>query len=161
MNRADRRAPFRRAPLLIEFGPNDLDGSVDGLWIEVRRLDVAALREITGLADQIKGGATVNEIEILTVKVEKSLIDWNWTHPVTGEFVDPRSPGAVDTLDGDVLMALIDRMQGALEGVEADLGKESGSSPSSPANGTNPAPIPVTGNPGLSAALANLPMHSG
>lgn len=160
MNRADRRSrAFRRAPLLVEFGPDDLDGTVDGLWIELSRLSVGDLRQLVGMADKVKEGSD-QEVDVLAAKIGEVLIDWNWCNPRTGDPVDPRSPGAVDTLDGDVLMALVDKLQGEVEGVDPDLGKESRHSPDSRVSSTSPAPIPVTGSPGLSAALANLPTHN-
>lgn len=150
---------FRRAPLLITFGPEDGNGDLDGLWVKLVRLSVGDLREIVRIAGNVKEGST-EDIDTLADKLGKVLVDWNWTDPYTGEPVDARAPGAVDTLDSDVMMMLTDRLQGAVGGVDKDLGKGSRSTDVSRGNGTNPAPIPVTGTPGLSSALANLPTHS-
>ncbi len=148
---------FQRAPLLIEFGPED--GDLDGFWVKVARLSVGDLREIVALADGMVEGSK-EDIGLLADKLDSALIDWNWDDPRTGEPVDARSPGAVDTLDADVMMAVVDRLQAAVQGVPDDLGKGSEPTPGSRANGTSPAPIPVTGSPGLSAALASLPTHN-
>ncbi len=155
-----KRTPFRRAPISIEFTAGDsADGSLEGLWVLLRRINIGHLREIVALADATREG-TSGEVIQLADKVGECLVDWNWCDTRTGEPVEATAPGAINTLDADVLMILTDRWQGALEGVPKDLGKESGPLPGSGASTTSPAPIPVTGTPGLSSALANLPTHS-
>jgi hypothetical protein len=148
---------FRRALLKIEFGPDDLDGSLDGFWVQLARLSVDRLREITGLADAVKAGGQ-DEFALLVPMIGDALVNWNWCDPVSGEPVNARDQNAIGALDADVMMALLDKWQAVTVGVPEELGKESGSTPSSRGNGTSPAPIPVTGSPGLSAALARLPM---
>ncbi len=153
-------AGFRRAPLRVEFGPGDLDGSLDGFWVEMRRLSTRELRELKGIEERAKAGE-IDEVEFMVGKLADGLIAWNWADPATGEPVDPRAPGAIDTLDSDILMTLLDMWQAKAVGVPADLGKGFESTPGTPGRSTSPAPIPVTGTPGLSSALASLPTHSG
>jgi hypothetical protein len=150
---------FRRGLLEVRFDGGDLDGSLEGLWIRLSRMNVGQLREISRIADKVKSGE-LDEFDVLCDKIGDALVEWNWCDPISGEPVDARAQGAIDALDADVMVLLVEKWQELAIAVPKDLGKESGSMPDSLVRTTRVELPQQTDYPDLSQRLANLPTHS-
>jgi hypothetical protein len=133
-------AGFTRAPLHITFGPDDLDGTVEGFEARMRRPTVALARRIAKL--QAGGLTEEQDIEEMVGMIADHLVSWNWV-PAGAADVAPMTPEGVDTLDIDVLHAFAEKWMGDVK-VPEDLGKDSKSGRSFPVE--LPTTVPILEN---------------
>jgi hypothetical protein len=133
-------AGFTRAPLHITFGPDDLDGSIEGFEARMRRPTVALARRVAKL--QAGGLTDEQDIAAMVEMIAEHLVSWNWAPAESGD-VAPTTVEGVDTLDIDVLHAFADKWMGEVK-VPEDLGKDSRSGRSFPVE--LPMTVPILEN---------------
>lgn len=140
---------FQRKPLVLEWP----EGSeFHGLTVVTRRPTVKQIEQAeTGLADRANATALSR---LLGETIGKAIISWNYTDEEGMEV--PATPDGFASLDIEAQTEILQMWQAKAVGVSKDLGKESDSGQPSPGAAFV---MPVTGNPGLSAALQNLPMQ--
>jgi hypothetical protein len=114
----------KRAPKRIEFGPDDLDGTVSDLWVEMRRASVDTAQALAGGNEDESGADSIEQTKRI---VAEHLIRWNWEDPksATGNPA-PCTIEGVGTVDIDVLMAIVDKWTAGVQ-VPDDVAKKSGS----------------------------------
>ncbi len=121
---------FRRAPLHIEFGPDDADGTLEGFEARMRRPTVAMARRAAKLQALIGNRPDGDEpgdeeLDEMIGMLSRHLISWNWADPASEtDEIAPTTPEGLESLDLDVLMLLTDKWMGDAA-PDPELGKGS------------------------------------
>lgn len=143
---------FQRKALKLEW-PEDHE--LHGLEVFCRR---PRIEQVEMAETALEGERSAKMLAgMLRDTVGKALVGWNYTDE-SGEQV-PATPDGFASLDIEAQLEILGMWTSQGVGVPAELGKESGSGPGSPARLTDG--LPVVTNPGLSVALQNLTTHSG
>lgn len=127
-----------------------------GLEVLCRRPSIAQVEQAQLLFEKSGGereAATV--AELMRTTIGAALVRWNYVDEEGYEVA--ATPDGYLSLDLEAQMEILGKWISSAVAVPRDLGKESDSGRSSPVAKSG---IPVTGRPGLSSALQNLPMHS-
>jgi hypothetical protein len=139
---------FQRKALKLTW-PEGHD--LHGLEVLCRRPTIGQIEAAEQALGRDRDGASV--AKMMRETIGSALIRWNYVDE-SGD-APPATPDGFAKIDIEAQMQILAAWQEKAIAVPADLGKEFGSGQPSPGATSG---IPVTGRPGLSDALRNLPM---
>ncbi|MES2211359.1 MAG: hypothetical protein V4515_14445 [Chloroflexota bacterium] len=144
---------FQRKPKKITF-PEDHE--LHGLEVLTRRPSVGAIEAVTQIRGETEGDVAAQVNGVIDSLFAPALIWWNYVDE--GGNPVPATAEGLRAIDVEALLYILNGWVGDTADVPAEVGKESASGQPSPARLMDG--VPALTDQGLSAALANLPMHS-